>query len=156
MLWKLSCIALWSFMLWQFSYIAIWSLMLWKTFTHYPVEIHALATLFLVGLDLSDLGKILHLCAGHTFYCLNTSLFGSDTPTYGFKQHNPGSNNTFITSKQHFPHFKTLSQFKQFLLYSKSINSLFFFYHTNLFQNNFLSFHKRTIIICSLAIRLKA
>lgn len=86
---------------------------------------------------------------------VNTTLFGSDAPTIWIQI-------TQSWSKQYFHHASiTLSSFHnsftlQAILFFHSINSFLFFDDTKLLQSDFLYFHKRTVIICSSVVSLKA
>lgn len=125
MLWKTSCITLQSLMLWKLSCITLWSVMLWRTFIHFPIELHALATPFLLVLILGSRKNLQSLHFPYHLLVNATHIFIQIHLAYEFKQHNLGSNHTFTILQQHFPHFTTFLHFKQFLLYS-SQSTLYF------------------------------
>lgn len=150
---------------------------------HYSMEPHALATFILVLWSFMywqppscrswslDIGKIVQPFTSHTLYWLTPppphthTFFGSDTHTYGSKQHTFGQSNTFTTHKWLLCHFSTLSSLHHFfydsnntllisqlfyissnLLSFSSIQSTFSFLLSHKsFQNNFLSFHKELL-----------
>lgn len=149
--------SLWSLMLWKTSCIILWSLMLWKSSYHCLMEPHALETPLCRSWSL-DLGKILQFCIGHTIYWLTLhTLFDSDTPIiWSQTTHNLGLNHTFTYTTTLFQYKKLFFNSNNNLSFSSIQSTFSFLLSCKLFSNIFFYFHKRTIIICSLAVRLKA
>lgn len=97
--------------------------------THaFTYELLAQATPFLVGLDLLISIKPYNSALVNHHLLVNATLFGSDTPPYKFKQHTLVPNNTFLTSKQHFPHFTTPFRNLSNSFFFNSIQTTLFFY----------------------------
>ena len=101
----------------------------------------------------------------HTPWLRHTYLMGPNNIILVQTILSPYTNNFFVIS-QHISHpfLHFLLLFLHFKLFYSSSNFSFNYIQATLsfsfitqtfFQNNFLSFHKRTVIICSLAVRLK-